>query len=158
VTAAAGLAIMSSFKRKTGSRSELPAGTKSSPSSPTTLLTSTGIPSLDDILGGGLAISCSLLILAPDPHSAYGQLVQHYFIAQGLASNQTIFVIDDNPRRAVDDCMWFQVNGSATDSNLGQDTAQDENIKIAWRYEHMRQFQTTVDVASNQYVVSSSSL
>lgn len=146
---------MSSFKRKTGTRTELPVGTRPSPSSPSTLLTSTGIPSLDDILGGGLPISCTFLLLAPDPHSAYGQLVQNYFISQGMVSGQTIFIVDDNPNSIFDDCMWIPPNGPISEDKQEQDAAQqDEKIKIAWRYETMKQFQTTVDSISNQYVVS----
>lgn len=147
--------IMSSFKRKAGARAELPVGTRPSPSSPSTLLTSTGIPSLDDILGGGLPISCSLLILAPDPHSAYGQLVQNYSIAQGLVAGQTVCVVDESPDSIFDDCMWIPPNGPIAEDKQEQDAAQqDEKIKIAWRYETMKQFQTTVDAISNQYVVS----
>lgn len=146
---------MSSFKRKTGSRPQLPAGTRQSPSAPGTLLTSTGIPSLDDILGGGLPISCSLLILAPDLHSAYGTLVQNYFVAQGLASGQTTCVVDENSIGIFEDCMWVPATGPIMEDKQEQDAAQqDEKIKIAWRYETMKQFQTTVDGNSNQYVVS----
>jgi len=74
--------------------------------------------------------------------------VQNYSIAQGLAGGQTVYVIDDNPNRMIDDCMWFPAaTDSVADHKLGP--KQDETIKIAWRYETMKPFQTTVNVASN---------
>ncbi|KAJ6604373.1 PAXNEB-domain-containing protein [Mycena vulgaris] len=100
-----------SFKRKT-----------SRPTAPPAPLVSTGVPSLDDILGGGLPLSCSLVLTAPDLHSQYGELVQKYFVAQGLASRQHVCVVGN--------------------CRLGQ--RLDEKIKIAWRYEQMKPFQTTV--------------
>jgi len=144
---------MSSFKRKTGIKTELPVGTRPSPSSPSTLLTSTGIPSLDDILGGGLPLSCSALVLAPDLHSAYGDLVHNYFLAQGLAVGHNIVLIDEEPLRVFDECMWTGVPFvGEQDRNELEADQHEEKIKIAWRYETMKQFQTTVE--SNQYVNS----
>ena len=144
---------MSSFKRKAGTKTEVPVGTRPSPSSPSTFLTSTGVPSLDDILGGGLPLSCSALILAPDLHSAYGNLVHNYFLAQGLAVGHNVVLIDEDPLRAFDECMWtppsfiFEEDKKELEAHQ-----QEEKIKIAWRYETMKQFQTTVE--SNQYVTS----
>lgn len=142
---------MSSFKRKTGIKTEVPVGTRPSPSSPSTLLTSTGIPSLDDILGGGLPLSCSALTLAPDLHSAYGDLVHNYFLAQGLAIGHNIVLVDEDPLRVFDECMWTSTSFFAEeDKKEVEADQQEEKIKIAWRYETMKQFQTTVE--SNQYV------
>ena len=144
---------MSSFKRKTGIKTEVPIGTRPSPSSPSTFLTSTGIPSLDDILGGGLPLSCSALILAPDLHSAYGELVHNYFLAQGLAVGHNIVLVDEDPLRVFDECMWTPTSFVAEeDKKEIEADRQEEKIKIAWRYETMKQFQTTVE--SNQYVAS----
>lgn len=142
---------MSSFKRKAGIKTELPVGTRPSPSSPSTFLTSVGIPSLDDILGGGLPLSCCALVLAPDPHSAYGDLVHNYFLAQGLAVGHDIVLIDGEPLRAFDECMWTPAAFVAEQDRKELEVDQhEEKIKIAWRYEAMKQFQTTVE--SNQYV------
>ncbi|KAL4068230.1 Elongator complex protein 4 [Scleroderma yunnanense] len=139
-----------SFKRRTPSKqATLHAGTRVSPSSPSTILVSTGIPSLDDILGGGLPLSCSLAILAPDHHSAYGELVQKYFVSQGLASGQQVCIVDDDGLSFAKDCMWMPVGFSTTTSPVNDEddensTQSDERIKIAWRYEGMKHFQTTV--------------
>lgn len=152
--------IMSSFKRKTAlKQTEIPAGTKYLPGSSSVYITSTGIPSLDDILGGGLPLTCSQVILAPDAHSAYGELVQKYFVSQGLASGQDVCVVHDQAREFVETCMWTPAGSSASAPAVDEEQEQkaegeDAKIKIAWRYEQMKQFQTTV-AASNQYVPSS---
>lgn len=148
---------MSSFKRKISSKQvENPSGTKFLPGSSSVLITSTGIPSLDDILGGGLPLTCSQLILAPDAHSGYGELVQKYFVSQGLASGQDVCVIHDQAREFVEGCMWTpgasSSNPIADEEKEERQQGDDAKIKIAWRYEQMKQFQTTV-TSSNQYVL-----
>ncbi|KAI0830662.1 PAXNEB-domain-containing protein [Trametes gibbosa] len=149
---------MSAFKRRTTEKQlSLPAGTRTSPGSPATTITSTGIPSLDDILGGGLPLSCSLLVLAPDTHTAYGELVIKYAAAQGLASGQRVCVVGTRAEAFLSECMWVpgsttqtHAASSAGTSTLAEDaddeqaSEHDTKIKIAWRYEQMRQFQTTV--------------
>ncbi|KDQ63824.1 hypothetical protein JAAARDRAFT_170039 [Jaapia argillacea MUCL 33604] len=152
---------MSSFKRKVSSKQvALPLGTRISPSSPATTITSTGIPSFDDILGGGLPLSCTSLTLAPDQHSAYGELVQKYFIAQGLASGQRICVVDEFAKEFVKDSMWMPNTASPvppSPKEMERDEEEEEaaggvekSIKIAWRYEQMKQFQTTVPRISEE--------
>ncbi|EMD42206.1 hypothetical protein CERSUDRAFT_147854 [Gelatoporia subvermispora B] len=141
---------MSSFKRKaTTQASPLSGGTRVSPGSTSTAITSTGIPSFDDILGGGLPLSCSLVVLAPDAHSAYGELVQKYFVAQGMASGQRVCVIDDHAKDFLAECMWMPAStpGPSAAPDEDEDKTKDEEdtrIKIAWRYEQMKQFKTTV--------------
>ncbi|OSD03619.1 PAXNEB-domain-containing protein [Trametes coccinea BRFM310] len=153
---------MSAFKRRTTAKQPpLPAGTRTCPGSTATIITSTGIPSLDDILGGGLPLSCSLLVLAPDAHSAYGELVVKYFAAQGLACGQRVCVVDPRAETFLSECMWMPGSSAAASVQPGNPAtpspstaAEDEEdekasehdtkIKIAWRYEQMKQFQTTV--------------
>lgn len=156
---------MSSFKRK-GSAKEvnLYPGTRSSPVSPSTVITSTGIPSLDDILGGGLPLSCSLLVAAPDFHSSYGILVQKYFVAQGLDFGHRLCIIEDNAEGFAKDIMWVpRSRTTAPEASAGSEEEQksgdqeDQKIKIAWRYESMKPFQTTVP-SSSSYVSSSAIL
>ncbi|PBL00795.1 PAXNEB-domain-containing protein [Armillaria gallica] len=148
---------MSSFKKKVSSKHIALPGTRLSPGSTSTIITSTGIPSLDDLLGGGLPLSCSLLVQTSDPHSSYGELVQKYFIAQGLATRQNVCVISEDALNLVKGCMWLpssQYNSTepvnTINVNDDEDTGQstDEKIKIAWRYEQMKQFQTTVPSSS----------
>ena len=150
---------MSSFKRKDPSKQsnlKTYAGTRISPASSSTTNASTGIASLDDILGGGLPLSCSLVIAAPDLHSSYGDLVQKYFIAEGLACGHRVCIIDDSAQDFVQDVMWFPRSSSATIGEAagtasysvkeGDDmdrgdfkedeeelSQEDRKVKIAWR-------------------------
>lgn len=167
---------MSSFKRRapaskpssssssSSTSAPPPPGTRPSPALSSTLITSTGLPSLDDVLGGGLPLSCSFLALAPDAHSAYGELVVRYFAAQGLASGQRVCVVEgaegtEDGRRWAEGCMWMpgvnagvREGGEKDDDEEGGGKEEDEEkVKIAWRYEGMRKFQTTV---ANAYVRS----
>jgi len=147
---------MSTFKRKTISKTvDHLAGTRASPFSSSTILTSSGIASFDDVLGGGLPLSCSLLVIAPDTHSSYGELVQKYFVSQGLISGQKVCVIDNDPERFVSECMWSSngvlsppVTTGVEDKEDGNETAK---VEIAWRYERLKMFQTTVST-SKPYV------
>ncbi|KIY45359.1 PAXNEB-domain-containing protein [Fistulina hepatica ATCC 64428] len=149
---------MSSFKRKTTSKSTcLPPGTRASPGLLNCVLTSTGLPSLDDVLGGGLPLSCLMLVAAPDLHSSYGSLIQKYFVAQGLASKHQVCIIDGRGRDFAREIMWTapSASGSSTPPANGEEnsgtaddpssSAWDAQIKIAWRYGSMKQFRTTVN-------------
>lgn len=145
---------MSSFKRRTPSkRVALPPGSRACPISVSTVLTSSGIPSLDDILGGGVPLSCSLAVLAPDSQSAYGELVQKYFVAQGIASGHKVCIVHEDAPSFVKECMWMPTSSSNHPTTIvGEDDAvqSGDKIKIAWRYEQMKKFETTV---TNLYVL-----
>jgi elongator complex protein 4 len=142
--------IMSTFKRKASSKTvDNPVGTRASPLSSCTTLTSSGIASLDDILGGGLPLSCSLLVIAPDTHSSYGELVQKYFVSQGLVSGQKVCVIDNDPERFISECMWSSNGVLSPSVTTGAEDKEDgnETVEIAWRYERLKPFQTTVSTS-----------
>ncbi len=101
---------MSSFKRKIATspsqNNHNTPGTRVSSSNSQLLLTSTGIPSLDDILGGGLQLGTDILLLNPDPHSSHATLVQKYCISQGLASGHHVHIFDSDAKDLVASCMW----------------------------------------------------
>lgn len=145
---------MSSFKRKQPAKTS--PGTQASLGSSSTTLVSTGIPSLDDILGGGLPLSCTLLITAPDPHSSYSELIQKYYVSQGLYQRHNVLLVHPDANSFVKECMWVQeTNGAQVrqtkDAEDEEADKADMKIKIAWRYEEMKQFQTTVDAKSVLY-------
>ncbi|KAF8306842.1 PAXNEB-domain-containing protein [Clavulina sp. PMI_390] len=166
---------MSSFKRKgsaTGGgsgRQSLPPGTRSSSNVSSVPYLSTGIASLDDVLGGGIPLGSVLIVLAPDLHSAWGTLIQRYFAAQGIALGQQVAVLGDEEDAAnfVNGCMWLppskdsadtsgtSASGSGAQKSSKADEEDEEaadsdaKIKIAWRYEKMQQFQTTIASSSS---------
>ncbi|PVG04660.1 PAXNEB-domain-containing protein [Serendipita vermifera] len=145
---------MSSFKRRVQSNQAIPVkGAIPSPTAPSLLQISTGVPSIDDLLGGGLPLGHIMTILAPDIHSAWGELIARYYIAQGLSTNQHIFVADQQPQHLVSGCMWHPGSkatpAAEDDIQENKETNPEEKVKIAWRYEQMGQFKTTVDERSN---------
>ena len=160
---------MSSFRRRTAVQ-PIP-GTRPSPYTAAPLL-STGLTSLDDLLGGGLPLSTSLLIESDSPTS-YAELLLRYWIAQGLECGQEVIVVasglDGGPRAVVDALM--EVDGGRPDAGADSSSAastagmsrqdvqedeeekrQEENLKeqlkIAFRYEGLRQHQTTIESSS----------
>ncbi|KZT44587.1 hypothetical protein SISSUDRAFT_971978, partial [Sistotremastrum suecicum HHB10207 ss-3] len=135
-----------SFKRKLPSSTTSYPGTRPCPSAPSILISSSGIPSLDDVLGGGIPLSHSLLVLSPDSYSAYASLVHKYFIAQGLINSHQVCVVDPHAKQLVDSCMWVRgtLGPSSSIADDEQEADRGDKIKIAWRYESMRQFETTV--------------
>ena len=140
---------MQSFKRRGQISVTQPSGTRSSPSASTISILSTGIPSLDDVLGGGLPLGSVLVVLAPDPNTTYGDLVQRHFVAQGIASAQSVCILDDSAIKIASSCMWMPSTGASLQSSQEVEEAMPENgglgVKIAWRYESMKKFQTSVD-------------
>jgi elongator complex protein 4 len=151
---------MSSFKRKnaTTETQEFLKGTKSSPALASLILTSSGIPSFDDVLGGGIQLATSVAVLNPDPHSAHTDLLQKYFIAQGIASGHLVHVFDPSGRSFVDSCMWTSVSDTIVKAGVGPEDEEagedDIKVKIAWRYEKMQKFKTTVSSNRDEEYVS----
>ncbi|KAF8807583.1 PAXNEB-domain-containing protein [Phlegmacium glaucopus] len=144
---------MSSFKRKGASKQTtvtIYPGTRASSASNISIITSTGVASLDDILGGGLPLSCLLLLAAPDVHSSYGELIQKYFTAQGLADGHRVYIVGQDPDSFAKDIMWV-VSRSSTQKSMSEDSDEEEKanlsqkVKIAWRYEKMKQFQPIIE-------------
>ncbi|GAA6054401.1 hypothetical protein JCM3770_002239 [Rhodotorula araucariae] len=151
---------MSSFRRKTAVQTI--QGTRPSPYNAAPLI-STGLTSIDDLLGGGLPLSTSLLIEADSP-TVYADLLLRYWIAQGLECGQDVLVVasglDGGPNGIVEALM--DVDGgraaSATAALSKEDVAEDEEerkqeealqeqMKIAFRYEGMKRHQTTVEAS-----------
>ncbi|CAE6474406.1 unnamed protein product [Rhizoctonia solani] len=149
---------MSSFKRRAPAKATTTnisqPGSDNNPKSlpePTTapsLLS--GLSSIDDILGlNGLPAGQVLLVRTPDLHSAWGPMLARYFIAQGLVSGEPIALVsaEDQAEELLSGCMWTSdevVTASLDQEVQDPDIQPDEGIKIAWRYEKMKQFSTTV--------------
>lgn len=139
-----------SFNRRAETQVVRPPGTRSSRSTSTVSMLSTGIPSLDDVLGGGLPLGSVLVVLTPDPNTAYAELVQRHFVAQGIASGQGVCILDDSAIEFASGCMWMPNTQTTTPGSQEVDETTPDNhggsgVKIAWRYEHMKKFQTSVD-------------
>ncbi|WWC96806.1 hypothetical protein V866_003681 [Kwoniella sp. B9012] len=141
---------MPSFTRRVPSTTlPPPAGTHPSPSLSSLNLLPSGLPSLDDLLGGGIPLGSIFLVLAPDTQSSWSKLVERYWIAQGLISGQSSLVVGTD-EELVKGCMWTEKSwrgGEESQSETeheGDGGDEAEGKKIAWRYEKMGKFKTTV--------------
>jgi len=119
----------------------IPAGTKLSLHNGQ-LLVSTGIPTLDDVLGGGLPVG-SVLLVEQDQANAYSQLVLRYFASQGAASlHQHTVVVSDTPLSWSSMLMgWRDLPAEALIQEISNGPQMEEEkaqagdeLKIAWRY------------------------
>jgi elongator complex protein 4 len=137
---------MSSFKRRV-TTTPIP-GTRPSPYNSLPLL-STGLSSLDDLLGGGLPLSSSLLVQSDSPTS-YADLLLKFWIAQGLECKQDVVVVasglEGGPQGIAESLMEVdggQVAGDEDEEEEGV-KGKEEKLKIAFRYEGMKQHAVTV--------------
>ncbi|KAM5222467.1 elongator complex protein 4 isoform 1-T1 [Hipposideros larvatus] len=149
VAAAASKNNVTSFQRKGprasssdsgGSRLVSIAGTRPSVRNGQ-LLVSTGLPALDQLLGGGLAVG-TVLLIEEDKYNIYSPLLFKYFLAEGIINRHTLLVasakedpadiiqelpaplLDDNCKKKFDEDVY---NHKTPESNI--------KMKIAWRYQ-----------------------
>ncbi|KAI8365911.1 Elongator complex protein 4 [Radiomyces spectabilis] len=141
---------MSFKKRNADQQMKLPPGSKLSAYNGQ-LLISTGVPSLDDILGGGLPVG-TLLLIKEDKATTYAQLLLKYFMAQGLASQHHCALAsrDEDSGEMLRNLMWLATTDADVDEDedekqrTARSNADADRMKIAWRYSHLKKFETSV--------------
>ncbi|KAJ3037996.1 Elongator subunit elp4, partial [Rhizophlyctis rosea] len=119
---------MSSFKRRIPTASSNPPpATRISAHNGQTLL-STGVPSLDDVLGGGLPLG-SLLLIKEDRFTGYAHLLLKYFITQGIVAGHAVCVAsaDENPEELARGLMGV-VEGKVADG--GEEEEDGEEVAV----------------------------
>ncbi|ORX35273.1 Elongator complex protein 4 [Kockovaella imperatae] len=150
---------MPSFvKRTTASSNAPPAGTTPalSTSIPPLYLAPTGIPSLDDIFGGGMPLGNVWMVLTPDRHTNWSRIVERYWTARGLVDGQKGLVVGEKGEDIVRGCMWLDEARSESSARAGSESEGEEaglkdvsalgenRPKIAWRYDGMKKFETGI--------------
>ncbi|NP_001088363.1 elongator complex protein 4 [Xenopus laevis] len=146
-----------SFKRKV--RGKFPAlpGTRPSVHNGQ-LLVSTGVPSLDHILGGGLAVG-TLLLIEEDTYGTYSHLLLKYFLAEGVVSGHEVFVAsaNDDPTETLQDLpspltdeVPRQNDPKRTKDTSGPADDSQEMMKIAWRYQNLPKVET-LPISSSRF-------
>lgn len=111
------------------------------------LLTSTGIPSLDFHLGGGVAVG-TLILIEEDSVGSFANLMLRYFIAEGLVSGHCFFLAAKDPSSILNQIPEPILHNSAdpaTSSSQSTETPaeDDDELKIAWRYKDVNKAGTS---------------
>ncbi|CAO3648976.1 unnamed protein product [Cunninghamella blakesleeana] len=145
---------MSFRKRNAAQQPKLPPGSRLSAYNGQ-LLISTGVPSLDDILGGGLPVG-TVLLVKEDRATTYAQLLLKYFLAQGVASGHTCTLVskDEDPAEMTRCLMWLANSDTDMDNDNDNTNTKDSSgdsdcMKIAWRYSHLRNLKLALNL--NKY-------
>ncbi|XP_067633439.1 elongator complex protein 4 [Eurosta solidaginis] len=126
---------MSSF-RKRHVHKPVP-GTRTSPQTGQ-VITSSGNPSLDVIVGGGLPVG-SICLVEEDKYVTYSKVLAKYFVAEGVVSGQSILLasLDDDPKE-----IMRKLPKPLNDDEVEKEKTIEQEIeeapknglRIAWRY------------------------
>ncbi|KAI5625337.1 elongator complex protein 4 [Silurus asotus] len=140
---------VTSFQKKTRSKLIQIPGTK--PSVHTgQLIISSGIPSLDCALGGGLAVG-SLLLIGEDEFDSYSRALLQYFLAEGIMSGHELFIASaqDHPKEIIKDIPSPLQDEETEFKTTLQTLDQQDTMKIAWRYQNLPKVQTVLSPSSH---------
>ncbi|CAD7013079.1 putative elongator complex protein 4 [Ceratitis capitata] len=124
---------MSSF-RKRHVQKPIP-GTRTSPQTGQ-IITSSGNPSFDVIVGGGLPVG-SVCLIEEDKYVTFSKVLSKYFVAEGVVSGQSILLgsLDDDPKEMMLK-LPKPLNDDEDDSERTpeKEDSPKNGLRIAWRY------------------------
>ncbi|GFO03063.1 elongator complex protein 4, partial [Plakobranchus ocellatus] len=137
----------SSFRKKARVKIGQIAGTRPSLYN-NQLLISTGIPSMDNVIGGGLAVG-TVFLLEEDVYGSYSRLILKYYLAEAVLTKQSIFLssVDESTEKLmkelpapIDPNVQSGNNDTSSDSGCGTSNMndKDDRMKIAWRYQNQK--------------------
>lgn len=131
----------SSFQKKGRLKAPSIPGTRTSIHN-AQLLVSTGIPSLDYLLGGGLPVG-SVLLLEQDTYDVYSKLFLKYFLAEGVVNKHllTVASLDINPT-SITENLPAPTDTSHVDVS---ESSSDKEMTIAWRYQNKKSPVSSLD-------------
>ncbi|XP_070618263.1 elongator complex protein 4 isoform X3 [Erythrolamprus reginae] len=105
------------------------------------LLLSSGVPSLDSVLGGGLAIG-TLLLIEEDVYGVYSNLLFKNFLAEGVVCGHNLFIASDKEEPDIIlkelPCPLPNLSDKEMGEVITVKSTQDsqESMRIAWRYQN----------------------
>ncbi|XP_065206396.1 elongator complex protein 4 isoform X2 [Planococcus citri] len=102
------------------------------------LLISTGLPSLDTIIGGGIPVG-SIFLLEEDEFGAFSQIILKHYLAEGVLSDHTlVFASPELEVKKFISKLPAPVTESQT-VDTEDDLPMSGELKIAWRYRDQTQ-------------------
>ncbi|XP_078106670.1 elongator complex protein 4 isoform X3 [Sander vitreus] len=143
-----------SFQKKTKSKLISIPGTRPSVQNGQ-LLVSTGVTSLDYLLGGGLAVG-TVLLIEEDRYESYSRMILKYFLAEGVVCRHELFVAaaQDNPDDILQELPAPILDDVAIHKPVEQPrlSCEAQNsldaMKIAWRYQNLPKVQSALASSS----------
>ncbi|WAR02115.1 ELP4-like protein [Mya arenaria] len=108
------------------------------------LLVSTGIPSLDQLLGGGLAVG-TVMLVEEDTFGSYARLLLKYFCAESVMTGHSLMVssADNDPDQLLKELPRPILDDPGVKDEANITVGEDDSMKIAWRYRHLPKFQSS---------------
>nr|XP_046240766.1 elongator complex protein 4 isoform X2 [Scatophagus argus] len=145
---------ITSFQKKTRSKLISIPGTRPSVQNGQ-LLVSTGVTSLDYLLGGGLAVG-TVLLIEEDRYDSYSRMILKYFLAEGVVCQHELFVAaaQDNPDDILQELPSPILDDVAVHKPVEQPRLSCEPqdsldaMKIAWRYQNLPKVQSALASSS----------
>lgn len=133
---------MSSFHKKSFSQSSI-NGTKLKNN---LAYISSGIPSLDYVIGGGLPTG-GIFLIEEDILGSYSRIILKYFLAEGIVCKHDLFIssAEEKPEEIAKELP--QACTLTTDERKINET--NSEMKIAWRYEGLSQVESSFGSNSN---------
>ncbi|XP_016307803.1 elongator complex protein 4 [Sinocyclocheilus anshuiensis] len=135
-----------SFQKKTRSKLVSIPGTRPSVQNGQ-LLVSSGVSSLDYVIGGGLAVG-TLLLVEEDRYDSYSRMLLKYFLAEGVVCGHELFlasardhpdqIMQELPSPIVDDVAGMKISEGQSQPS---DPENPDTMKIAWRYQNQPKVQ-----------------
>jgi elongator complex protein 4 len=132
----------SSFQRKSNPMERISGCFKSSYNHH--ILSSTGVPPLDLLIGGGMPIG-TLMLIEEDYAGSYAKLLMKYFLAEGVYSNHSacFSTLTQSPQSIIQNLPSVEDKEDKvgkggvkkTQSQQADDSAA-EQLNIAWRYQN----------------------
>nr|Q566Y1.2 RecName: Full=Elongator complex protein 4; Short=ELP4 [Danio rerio] len=142
-----------SFQKKTRSKLVFIPGTRPSVQNGQ-LLVSSGVSSLDYVIGGGLAVG-TLLLVEEDRYDSYSRMLLKYFLAEGIVCGHELFlasardhpdqIMQELPSPILDDVASMKMSEGQSQPN---DPDNPDTMKIAWRYQNQPRVQTALASSS----------
>lgn len=146
--------MATSFKKKASSKLSQLRGTRPSLYNAQPLV-STGVPSLDALLGGGLPVG-SIMLVEEDTFGQYSRLILKYFLAEGVMCGHSMLLASasEDPSEILKDlpaALEGEDDLTAHPTITEEEEENPEPMQIAWRYQGQPRVQSSFSSKFGHY-------
>ncbi|XKL61274.1 hypothetical protein PGB90_008331 [Kerria lacca] len=99
---------------------------------------SSGLPSLDSIIGGGIPLG-SYFLLEEDEYGVYSNIILKHFLAEGIINDHALLLGGQSvdSRKFIFDLPSPLHFHDTNNLNSGQTNNNEDSLRIAWRYQNL---------------------